>query len=393
MFGKRRRTSITVALCVTWPLLLGVAGCGSTGAPSSTPSATPSVPREFAPAEDDGRTFMPDRFFRPPSTLDGTDEVGPIGRVIAVMQGEGGLVGVSAVTGEYRYLDLPGLLPYGYALAPDGRHLAYWITGKILGEPYANDGDTDEPPTDPDPLPVGYAVYDTVTGKVSTRELFETQHGLHTYDMTWADDDTLALNFAHFPEGGLPTNDTPFAGPFRLFIRDLDADSAREAKGREGVENTLVSSNGHGMLVLYGDRRGSFFRVVDTDDGDRSRLLEMTVELGAVVPRLAPDGRTVGEVTAEETADEDLFESFAVVGQIGSSDTVELRRVPQFAVESHMIGWLDNEHALVSTEWADQQSRVLIVDVHTGEYEVLTRGTPTFALGLMDSPRVPAERP
>ena len=336
---------------------------------------------------------MPDRFFRPPSTLDRTDEVGPIGRVIAVMYGEGGLVGVSAVTGEYRFLDLPGLLPYGYALAPDGRHLAYWITGKTLGEPYVNDGDADEPPSDPDPLPVGYAVYDTVTGKVSARELFETQHGLHTYDMTWADDDTLALNFAHFPEGGLPTNDTPFAAPFRLFIRDLDADSAREARSREGVDNTLVSSNGHGTLVLYGDRRGSFFRLVDTDDGDRTRLLEMSVELAAVVPRLAPDGLTVGEMTGAAPDGGALVESFAVVGRIGSADRVELRRVPKFGVESHMIGWLDSEHALVSTDWAEEDSRVLIVDVRTGEYELLTRGSPTFALGLMDSPRVHAERP
>jgi hypothetical protein len=40
------------------------------------------------------------------------------------------VVGISATSGEYEFLDLPGAdLEHGdVVLAPDGHHLAYWLT-------------------------------------------------------------------------------------------------------------------------------------------------------------------------------------------------------------------------------------------------------------------------
>ncbi|MGY0386318.1 hypothetical protein ACWZJV_05045 [Nocardioides sp. WG-D5] len=149
------------------------------------------------------KTYVPARIYRPSPYLPGTDDQGPPGVLIATIQAERkgwadrgfGLVGVSATTGDYRFLDLPDAHPEylgDAALSPDGRYVAYWITGSVpdpLPErpkvPSSN-AFSDVPPI------VGHAVYDTVTGKVE-RMMQSTQHGLDGRALVWFDPTHLGV--------------------------------------------------------------------------------------------------------------------------------------------------------------------------------------------------------
>ncbi|WP_370247585.1 hypothetical protein [Nocardioides sp.] len=92
---------------------------------------------------------------------------------------------VSAETGEYRDLELPGRVGLP-RLAPDGRHLAFWVLGSPAGTPYPEDG-REQPP-------VGVDVMDAVTGEIQ-RYRPPTEHGITTDQLRWGDDDTLLLTW------------------------------------------------------------------------------------------------------------------------------------------------------------------------------------------------------
>ncbi|MGZ3527302.1 MAG: hypothetical protein ACXVAO_06330 [Vulcanimicrobiaceae bacterium] len=160
----RLRRGGTLAIVATAVLAL-VAIAGLTWQRSSAPSPAPT------PAG--SPVGLPDRFYPPSPWLPGTDDAGPLGRLIAVVQAERGgwggtrqgVVGISASTGDYRFLDLPDLAG-GAVLSADGRHVAYWVTGAVSGSAHVGSAPV-----------VGVAVYDTVTGHVE-RQVVPTEHGL-----------------------------------------------------------------------------------------------------------------------------------------------------------------------------------------------------------------------
>jgi len=67
------------------------------------------------PAGEPGQVYLPDHFYVPSPWTTGTAEAGPLGRLVAIFGANRktwrsenmGIVGVSATTGEYRFLDLP----------------------------------------------------------------------------------------------------------------------------------------------------------------------------------------------------------------------------------------------------------------------------------------------
>ena len=106
-----------------------------------------------------------------------------------------GLVGISAVSGDYRFLDLPDAA-YEFsvadaALAPDGRHVAYWLTGTPSGSP--------NPGPAQDPI-VGVGIYDTTSGEVATYRP-EVEHGLFPQTLAWADATHLVVDAGQITEG------------------------------------------------------------------------------------------------------------------------------------------------------------------------------------------------
>lgn len=119
--------------------VLLVAGIGAVTWQHSAPPPLP-VPAD-APAG------LPSRLHEPSPWLPGTAEDGPLGQLIAVLPAQHGswtgestgTVGISATTGEYRFLDPPDQSDHTQvALAPDGRHLAYWTTGPTTDTPNTN---------------------------------------------------------------------------------------------------------------------------------------------------------------------------------------------------------------------------------------------------------------
>lgn len=391
----RRRTAATVAASVTCLAVLGFSGATVWRA---------AAPVEPAPADTEGRTVLPDRIFHPSPWLDTTGEAGPIGPLLAVRAAERkswtgssyDVVGVSAVTQEYRFLDLPDRAGFDHleetdgALSPDGRHLAYWVTGGTTDEP-ASAGFAGDPV-------VGYAVYDTEADELVLREDFATPHGLAPELLAWADADTLALDFYEYdaPTGDGGTSSRGTAEGLR--IRDLTAPASRPVP----VSRTpwTLTSAGAGRLVFAGNRQ---MLVVDADDPTQRRRL--TSE-DPVDGRwfLAPDGRTVA---VQPHALDERGTREVLVGTVPAGDRpLRLHPVPGFTLEEGVVGWVDAGHLLVTGHLEGVESITSgtvyatfdRLDVVTGEAETLVgvesgADQPQLALGLLDSPVVDAKAP
>lgn len=149
---------------------------------------------EVVPAAPPGQPRVPRSIGQPGASVPGTGEAGPLGQLAVLWStnrnGRPALFGISATTGDYRFLDVPRLAsPEQVALSPDGRRVAYWISGSVPGKAV---------PGDPTGLRwrtvVGIAVYDTVTGHTVRHEI-NSEHGLSVQGLWWADDDQLVVSY------------------------------------------------------------------------------------------------------------------------------------------------------------------------------------------------------
>src|SRR5262245_59517516 len=149
---RRRRwtgTAVVAAVAAVALLVLGTATWLRSSSDEPLPAGSPAA--------------MPDHLYAASGWLPGTDRAGPLGPIAALVPtvrhtwtgDENGVVGVSATTGEYRFVDLPGLavddaLDGSWSLSPDGRFIAYL---------YRDDGAHVAPGA-----ATGVALYDTSTG-------------------------------------------------------------------------------------------------------------------------------------------------------------------------------------------------------------------------------------
>jgi LPXTG-motif cell wall-anchored protein len=132
---------------------------------------------------------LPENIYTPSTRLAGTAQKGPLGQ-IAVLSGaqrgsSSGLFGISARTGEYRFLDLPDDAGAGaVVLSPDGNHLAYWF-GPASGPHHANPNN---------PRADGPAIYDTRTGAVQ-KAAVPGKDGVRPGELSWYDDSTVLVSY------------------------------------------------------------------------------------------------------------------------------------------------------------------------------------------------------
>src|SRR5690349_8960591 len=105
--------------------LIGVAVAAALAVLVGTAALVVPAPVVVMPAGEVHAPGFPTRVYTPSRWLAGTDDKGPLGQ-LALITGAprhdgNGIVGVSATTGEYRFLDLPGFVEGTTPdLAPDG---------------------------------------------------------------------------------------------------------------------------------------------------------------------------------------------------------------------------------------------------------------------------------
>ncbi|MGY0540624.1 hypothetical protein ACW14X_24150 [Nocardioides sp. YJ-D4] len=319
------------------------------------------------PATDTGTgSYLPSRFHEPSPHLPGTDSVGPLGPLIATFDAprkgwlgsSDGVVGVSAETGAYAFLDLPqAATPYlGEAqLAPDGRHVAYWTTGKVNNPIPALEGGTIN----------GYAVYDTVTGKVVSQRP-STERGIGHGTLIWFDPTHLGVEFGQM-------QDCCSSIQSQSLVFDLTSGRATS------IDVTLdsASTNAVGSVVAGNDSSV----VVGTDGSTTPAYVPQTAARvnGTQFVALSPDAERLAAIFGDSAPGP------VYVKDVDSN--VNGERIPDTYVG--VFCWLDDTHLAALQRHGDSGRVDLVaVNIEDGSAEMLSEyvDTANLALNLLDSP-------
>lgn len=380
-YGRRRTlTQVVVASCCL--LLLAAA--------ASTAWQTLRAP-EFEPARGEAPARLPDRFFNPSPWLRGTDAAGPLGPLAAVIPADRktwtstrpGFVGVSATTGDYRFLDLPGSaggpeFAPDIALAPDGRHVAYWLTGETTGEPAA---EHDEEAI------VGLAIYDPVTGE-TTRERFETKHGLHDQELIWADSETLIFQAGQILGGRSDDMLSSTSSPAAVRIREL-ASADSQVFLPASWNGSLDGSSGGGLLTVSSGDSESRFGLLDSADPEQVRWHTATPRMGHPYV-VSLDGERVASTWPGSDPSSFVGNTAPITaGRVGPDGTVRMRKIPGHrGVYGQAVGWFDAQHVAFlnfrTHQTAERGPMLEKVDISTGDTEQVVE----FENGLGNSVQI-----
>lgn len=296
------------------------------------------------------------------------------------------LWGVSAVTGQSRWLDLPGALGLAQpALSADGRRLAYWLATTADVEALGGAGEGAF-------LADGVAVVDLETGERRTWTV-ESPSGLWVSGLAWAGD------VLWWSAGEARTTGTALTATGDVHAWDLGADgSAARRTQPEG----RVSANGVGAAPDGFVEPSSARRLAVVSGAGTStvglRLPEAT-RSGAVVtqPTISPDGALLAALLSPELDTPDGTSLSLLVGPVGSGE-VRLEPVAGADAQS-LVGWRSPTEVVVASV-ADSDPgrpgralRASAVDVTTGDRGDLLEfsgNTPEVAADAWAAPVVPA---
>lgn len=350
---------------------VGVAGCVAVLACVGAALATPVlrvVDDPIAVAPDSARRVLPD-VFRTPGKWEPAFPAAP-GPLVAVGRApragwtsdQSSLWGVSALTGESRFLDLPdeARLLDGAALSDDGTQLAYWISVGAAGR------STEEPNGR---IPTGVAILDLVTGAERRWDARTTQ-GFGSDGLVWAgdvlwfgggayrdsDQNTYEPSIWRWAFGAEPE----VAKDFPL----LSLGVTRQAAGRFLIESGTMTSK-----VQVVDASGDVTTVRLEHRGGTTSEVSMS-----------PDGRLLaGLWHARGTSSVGVAQPL-VVGEI-DGDSAEMTRVPD--VEAPFIrGWRSPTEVVVADYGTDGAIDLKTVDVTDGTVSDLVQLGET-ALGTI----------
>jgi hypothetical protein len=356
-----------------------IVGTGSLGLALPGDVGTPD-PAAVAPS---GTSRLPDHLFAPSQWLDGTAKEGPIGPLAVVIGGQfrhetdaPGLVGVSAVTGEYRFLDLPGRHETDMAgvseiaLSADGTRLAYWYGGRETKSDLMIDA-------------AGVAVYDTVTGKLAEHPI-KSPTRLLGDSLLWVGDTVLLSYFDADPKSktsALNGRTAEWIPESQMLGGSLDDVDGAEftvlpelvATDRASVRRHLVTADGHTIRWL-----GTGGQVIKQISG------LAVLQDGPVF--VSPDGRRIGTRQDPDGASTETGEAApALVGELGAasdrSTAVKLHTAA--GPKAHQVaGWRDDDHLVVVPEMkGDGPFEYASLDVNTGRVETLVISGPNAGGG------------
>ncbi len=340
-FHRRRRAGTAGLVAVAVLAVLSLVGIDAW---QRSPGIEPAAPG-VQPA-------LPARFWEPSPWLPGTggDPTGPLAALITAerkgwFSSKAGVVGVSATTGEYRFLDLPDDAGRDPALSPDGSKVAYWTTGPTRLSPNTSGGQ-ERPAT-------GVAVFDTGSGSVS-RHPITTDHGVTTDEgLWWADSETLVFSYGQIRGGeGDPVMDQSSASFPEALLTWRMAEAAPRVS--DLAPRSIDATNGRGLLLADG-------RVLDVIAGTQRRLDYRSPSL-LYVSALDPSGTAVAAPRGNRNPNE-LF-----VTREGEAEQVVDDEVWQ------AVAWVDEDTVAYVTRDTDKDpipAYVETVSLSTGERSTL----------------------
>lgn len=343
------------------------------------------------PAPAGGQVGLPDQVWTPGAWLPSTDRPGRLAAVTGAQQGtwtgeRSAVVGVSAATGGYAFLDLPDvdLEHGGVALAPDGSHLAYWLTGRTRDTPNSASG----------PI-TGVAVFDAETGG-TTRHWIPTDHGLQPDFLAWADSDTVVFSAGQI-RGGDDDSDMDQASSSFGTVTSWPLGGEPQPVPGVGAGASLLGA-GHGRILLddRSSEGGRGYPLLDLADPGKVRYLDFrrsSITVGTLhSAAMDASGRRVASVPGNRNP------STVHAGPSGRTTPV-----PGTGSTFGVVDWLD-ARTIVTLRRTDRSrsagSGLYRVALGTGESEQLVRlpaephgGAWQFATDLLGAPSVDATEP
>ena len=378
-YHRRRRAgtlAIVAAALVVLVLLGGVSWQRS--APEPAPAA--------------GHVGLPDRVWTPSPWLPNTDAPG---RLIAVTTSDRGswkgmhpgVVGISATTGEYAFLDLPDAeLDHldTAAVSPDGRRVAYWITGETTGTPNSASGPV-----------TGVAVFDADTGGVS-RHWIRTAHGVYLDFLAWADPETVVFSAGQIRGGDDASDMAQSSGRVGRVMSWSPGSEPEPVPGVAPGASLIGASHGRIVVDTGSSEPGRTYRLIDLTSPSRGRFLGIPGISGSVngLPFVALDasGRRIALVPGHRNPNR------VRAGLVG-----DLHEVPNSRATWGVLDWLDARTIVTLRRTGnppEEGSGLFRVSVSSGESRELVRfvadsfgGGWQFATDLLDAPSVHAEQP
>jgi hypothetical protein len=343
------------------------------------------------PAPATGDVGLPDRVWSPSPWLPSTDRPGQLVAIAAVERqtwtgAQPGIVGISATSGEYAFLDLAGVdLEYADAeLAPDGRHVAFWLTGTTTGSPLSSSGPV-----------TGLAVYDTASGE-TTRHWISTAHGLQPEFLAWADADTVAFSAGQIRGGDDASGNDQSSSSSGTVTSWALGDQPGPVAGVE--RGAYLEGAGNGWLVLGGSAsgRGPEHLAVDLDDPGRAHFLDfprVEVAVGDLhFVALDASGRRIALVPGNRNPH-----------PVHAGPVDHLEKVPDTEGTYGVVDWIDADTIVTLRRLGGAgggRSAIDRVSLSTGKSRRVVDLPPDaegtfwqFATDLLSAPSVHADRP
>lgn len=275
--------------------------------------------------------------------------------------------GVSATTGESRFLDLPGAstdIERMPVLSEDGTRLAYWLTGEVPDPvPTLGDGGVDERPV------VGVAVLDLRTG-VTARWARDTPRGMGTDGLAWSG------SVLWWTGGDWDASSTAGGGSYEVVTRTWDIATDERAEVGSGPGAALSGLDAarplQGGFVVTEGRR--LLQVTGTEVRVAGRVATPLRDQAWSSASMSPDGALLAGIEEPDPSSVTSDAQRLLVGRVSapSTDDGRIDVQPIGDVEAQaVLGWRSPSEVVVLTTDDVRTRTAEVVDVTTGEVRPL----------------------
>jgi hypothetical protein len=293
--------------------------------------------------------------------------------------------GVSAATGESRFLDLPGAADtfVDAALSADGSLLAYWTTNDADHELTGSAGDSLS-------LAGGVAVLDLRTGEHQTWEV-DSEHGLWTGGLAWAGD-------VLWWSAGPAQQDASGAVRADARLRTWDVATGERGESSTGIGLHAVGDAPNGFVET-----GPMWRLERVTGGADPETVKLLAPAGTpdgagfAEPAMSTDGSRVAMLLMPDASRFDGAPKPLLAGAVDGPE-VALQQVGDVEEQS-VLGWRSPTEVVVASQEDVEEGRppralrAWTVDVTTGQRDPLvgfSGNTPQVAAEAWTAEVVPA---